>query len=736
MILKITAICVLILGTFSMNYSQAKMNASAQLFLNEVNKIDALDNSERISHLVQDYDLIKFNGQFYIGVLTLVDINLISKNELTTLGVINDTRLENLWTMRVPIIKFAEFIELQGIQYIEIGEPVSPLLVDAVPDARVDSVHLGLGDLSRAYTGKGVIVAIIDWGFDYTHPNFYDTAFNGLRLSRAWDQNKLSGPSPQGYSFGTEYLGQSQLLAAEQDTLYVFGPGSHGTHVAGIAGGTGAGTIHGGAAFESELIFISLRRDAPSLIDAFSYITNYAASVNKPYVVNMSFGSHLGPHDGTSLKNYGIDILHGPGKVFVGSAGNNGTATSNFHLDYDFSVNPSDTIKTVVGFDNVSDMFGQTLSMWGSAYSSFGAAIRIVNSSNQFIYETPFYHSSLQPFVNDTILIGVSDTLIIRIQSTGQHFLNNKPNIRMEVKKTGNYKVVLMATSEESHLHVWNNVRLNNRYTNWGVALTGGYPGALVGNNDYGLGEPGGVGKNVITVGSYRAQKPTGTGNFLYGQISSFSSKGPTVDNRTKPDITSTGGNVYSSVNSFDPTYNSSNFLTPVIFEGKTYGFISFSGTSMSGPMVAGIVALMLEAHPRMSATQVKEVLKATARLDQYTGVIGSGGHLQWGWGKANALAAVKAAELYSSIEEISIEENLFQMYPNPAQSEIVIQSNQGNSIHEITIYSLDGSVVEKINVSQLMNVTIPISSLSSGVYLISIQSDTKFEIKQLVVAK
>jgi minor extracellular serine protease Vpr len=714
-------------------FSQAKLNASANVFFNELKKVGNIDNQDLNQKFITDYDLIKINGVYHIGVLAIVDENNLSKNKVQDLNIINDTKLNQLWSMRVPIHHFGEFILLDGIKYIEIGEPVSPLLELCILDARVDSVHQGLGGLAQSYRGKGVIVAIIDWGFDYTHPNFYDTTFSDLRLSRAWDQNKLSGPAPNGYSFGTEYVGQSELLAGEQDTLYVFGPGSHGTHVAGIAGGTGAGTVHGGVATESELIFISLRRDAPSLIDAFSYVTNYAAQNNKPYVINMSFGSHLGPHDGTSLKNLGIDILHGPGKVFVGSAGNNGTTSNNFHLNYNFISNPNDTLKTVVGYENITDMFGQTLSMWGSAFSSFGAAIRLVDNSNNLVYETPFYHTSNQPFVNDTLLVGANDTLIIRIQSDDQHFLNNKSNIRLEVKRTGNYKVILLATSDNSDLHVWNNVRMNSRYTNWGVSLSSNYPGATAGDNDFGLGEPAGVGKNVITVGSYAAEKLLSNGNYTFGGLSGFSSKGPTVDLRVKPDITSTGSNVISSVNSFDPTYTI--YTSPIDFNGKTYGFRSFSGTSMSGPMVTGIVALMLEAYPNMSATQIKEVLKSTARLDQHTGTIGSAGHLQWGWGKANALAAIKSAELMSSVENISISENLFSIFPNPAKDRVELRmENEISKIIEINIFSINGTLVKKIPGNHMSRLVIHTSDFSSGSYIISVQTEQSFEMKKLII--
>lgn len=722
------------LFVFSIFYSfgqTASLNSSARMFLNELRQ--SIADPEKMAQLIIDYDIIRINGKYYIGVLALVNEDDLDISGYSQLALINDSQLKSLWSIRVPINNFHEFISLRGVEYIEVGEPVSPFLERELPSARIDSVHSGLGGLSNSYKGNGVVVAIIDWGFDYTHPVFYDSTLTNLRIVRAWDQNKLSGPPPSGYSFGTEYIGHQQLLAAGTDTTYVFGPISHGTHVAGIAGGSGGGTIYKGAAPEAELIFVSLRRDAPSLIDAFSYITNYAASVGKPFVVNMSFGSHLGPHDGTSLKNLGIDILHGPGKVFVGSAGNNGGGNSRFHLERDFSLTPGDTLKSVVGFANVDDMFGQTLSMWGSANSDFSVALRLVDNSNQLIYETPYYHSLQEPLLIDTIVTG-TDSLIIRIQSTAKHFLNDKPNIRLEVKKTGSNKLVLLVTSENTHLHIWNNVRMNSRYTNWGVPLTSNYPGAEEGNSEFGLGEPAGVGRNVITVGSYRAEM-FHNNNWYLGHLSSFSSQGPTVDYRTKPDIASTGDIVTSSVNSFD--YTQSDFVTTVEFNGVTYGFRNFSGTSMSAPMVTGIVTLMLQANPKLSATEAKEILKATARLDQHTGIIDSAGHLRWGWGKANALAAVKAAELLVKSPEISITENLFNIYPNPASNSITLSfDNSMLKLSVIEILSQDGKLVKRLSEDIYCGKTLDLSSLPSGIYIVRGESDKKFYFRRLVIAK
>jgi minor extracellular serine protease Vpr len=728
-------ICLLLSGLI---YAQPKLNAPGNFFLK---KLKEQPNQQKPdAAFIQEYDLILINGEYHIGVLGMVDLETINVSELLNLNVLNHTQIKDIWTFRVPLSSITAFCELSGLKYLEIAEPVSPYLNESVPSARIDSVHFGLGNLSQAYRGSGVVVAVIDWGFDYTHPVFYDDNLTELRLVRAWDQNKTIGDAPLDYGYGVEYIGQEALLIAQSDTDYVFGPGTHGTHVAGIAGGNGGGpdavfTVTGnpetefiGAAPESELIFISLKRDAPSLIDGFNYVKTYAESVNKPFVVNMSFGSHLGPHDGTDLKNIGIDNLHGAGSIFVGSAGNNGTG--NFHLDRDFT-QQGDTLKTVVNIHGSSD-WGQTLSMWGSANSSFSASISLANSNNEVVFQTPFYTSVDQPQIDSIMNVG-NGNLHIRVLSTAAFSTNNKPNIRLEVRNTTGLKIVLNAISEDTHLHIWSNARMQNRYTNWGSALGSNFPGAVAGNTDFGVGEPAGSGNNVITVGAYRAERPQPGGGFLYGAIANFSSKGPTVDGRTKPDISAGGVSVWSAVNSVNTTG-----AHPIDFNGGTYHFSQLSGTSMSGPLVAGIVALMLQANPQLTAVDAKEILKSTARLDQHTGDINENGTLNWGWGKANALAAVLAAEMISGTDDITIDPDFVQVFPNPATDVLnfnFLQATTGN-VH-IQLFDMSGKVVLQQNLNNSGTlVSISVHELPSGMYLSAISVDSKINFKRVMVIR
>jgi len=711
---------ILWLALPAVSSAQAQLCISTRHLLTDLARTTGVSEQGPVrppQQIIDEYGLEFRNGQWTVGALALVDPALAPHAELRELGVHVNSRIGNIWTMRIPLHRLTEVATVQGVRHIETGGKLSPELRNSRFDTRTDSVHAGLGGLSRAFTGKDVVIGIIDWGFDYTHPVFYDTSLTELRLAKAWDQNKTSGPHPAGYDYGASYESMDELLTAQEDTLYVFGPSSHGTHVGGIAGGNGAGTDHKGIAPEAELVFVSLRRDPVGFLDAATYIIDHAASVGKPCVINMSFGSHLGPHDGSSLENQAIDALSGQGRVFVGSAGNNGTAP--FHLSRDFTQN-ADTLFTEVRFGGPADAFGQTLSMWGSANSSFSVAIRMVNVQNETVYQTPFFHSAEEPLQTDTILLSDFDTLITRVAATAQVVFNDKPNIRMEVKRTGPLKVILVMVSNDSEIHIWNNVRMNNRYTNWGEPLVASYPNAEAGNTDYGLGEPAGVGRNVITVASHRAEAVTGNGTVIYGNLSNFSSRGPTVDGRTKPDISAPGQAVRSSVNSFNPQYENVTFGT-VFFNGRNYPFDNFSGTSMSAPAVTGVVALMLEANPQLTADEVKEIIRYTARIDDRTGDIGPEGTLDWGWGKVNALAAVLACDALASVgSPIRLQD--LTVRPNPTDGNLTLS---GIHARTVRVFDLNGRPVLETTVSAPSgSVTIDMGALPSGVYIIEATGD------------
>lgn len=719
---------ILLTAAVSTSSAQVRLSASTRMLMKEVASArEAADTRSAQERMAMLYDLEDRDGRWTVGAAALVDNERLDEQRLADMGVTIGSRMDGLVTLRVPLDRLPELFSVAGLKYLDTGFPVSPDLEHVWKDVRADSVHAGLGGSPNGYTGQGVVIAVIDWGFDYTHPVFRDTTFSTLRLTKAWDQNKNAGPAPAGFTFGTEYAGQQALLDAQQDTVYVFGPSSHGTHVAGIAGGNGAGSVNKGIAPDAELVFVSLRRDPASFIDAIHWIRQHAESVGKPFVVNMSFGSHMGPHDGTMLENQAMDQMAGPGRVFVGSAGNNGTG--NFHVKHTFN-NVADTLRTVVNFASGTGYWGQAIAVWGSPGHDFALSIRLTTNSNETRYETPWYLTAVDPSAIDTIVLAPGDTVIVRLAGESASMLNGKPNMVLQVRRTSSVKVVLQLAAPQGEVHLWNVQRLNNRFTNWGVAFANNYPGAVGGDNLYALGEPAGTGRSVITVGSHRAEQINIAGTLMFGTRSSYSSRGPTVDGRVKPDISGPGEAVRSSVNSFDPAQNNPPFTVEV--NGTLYPFATFSGTSMSAPAVTGVVALMLQANPWLSADQVKTIIKETARLDQRTGSIGPEGSLEWGWGKVDAMAAVLAAANFVSTRNVQADPEDVVAYPNPTDGLLQVA---GMDVDHVRMYSAKGALVMERDTRGIKGtLALPLSGYPQGTYLLELRNQQRVVYKRVVL--
>ncbi|MBK7382467.1 MAG: S8 family peptidase [Flavobacteriales bacterium] len=215
-----------------------------------------------------------------------------------------------------------------------------------------------------------------------------------------------------------------------------------------------------------------------------------------------------------------------------------------------------------------------------------------------------------------------------------------------------------------------------------------------------------------------RAEQYTGG-----GAIATFSSFGPTFDERAKPDITAPGVSVISSISLF--TDNSYTLAAVANFQGQDYPFAAFSGTSMSSPAVTGIVALILEADPTITAAEVHALLKATARTDNQTGTIPPGGSTRWGMGKVNAYRAV--SELLGVVSVPSISDTDILVWPNPARSILNISTGR-NGVALVTIMDIAGRVVRSARHADGNAIVMDVLDLPSGTYSIRVeQADRSF---------
>jgi hypothetical protein len=217
----------------------------------------------------------------------------------------------------------------------------------------------------------------------------------------------------------------------------------------------------------------------------------------------------------------------------------------------------------------------------------------------------------------------------------------------------------------------------------------------------------------------------------IYGDRSGFSSLGPTVDGRTKPDICGPGQQVRSSVNSFDPNY--ANAPNTVEVDGQTWPLATLSGTSMSAPAVTGVVALMLQANPQLSADQVKQIIKETARLDIRTGEIGPEGSLDWGWGKVDAMAAVLASVAVTSTPEVAVEPDGITVFPNPGEGVFQVA---GMDPVRVRVFNSAGQVVlfREGTAGAGTHATISLEGQPRGLYLVELSDRQRTVFKRLVL--
>lgn len=621
-------------------------------------------------------------------------------------------RVGDVVSFRVDAAHLNALAQVPGLAYAELAGKAAPTLDRLVKAARVDSVWSGIG-LPQPYTGRDVLIGITDWGFDYTHPMFYDTLLTGTRVRATWDQYRQAGPAPAAYGYGTELLTPEDLLAAQADTANIYGHALHGSHVAGIAGGSGAGTPYRGVAFEADYLFCTFLVDAAAVLDAFAWMRDIAQQDQKRLVVNMSWGLYyIGTLDGHSLLSQAIGQLAQEGVVFVNSAGNNGDV--DFHIRKDFT---GDTLHTRIAFDTQTgnpNGWGESITLWGPPGGAFSARLAITDNSNVTVEESPWYATAAQPAYLDSFLVAGSDTIHFDLTAEAAHPLNGRPHFRLRVQKpSGIWKAALHLTAAEGVVHAWNVVELTNGVGNWGEPFTAPAAGWTAGDNLYGISEPACT-EPLVTVAAYKSeymlgQSPQG------GQITAFSSFGPTLDERIKPDITAPGYNVISSINAF--TDNAYTPVTTVDFNGHSYPFARLSGTSMAAPAVTGIVALMLEADPTLTPAEVRALIQATARTDSHTGTIPPGGSTRWGMGKVNAYRAVQWALGLTAVP--GIDGPHLSTWPVPAAAEVNIASPFTGGTVRMMVLDATGRVVLDVLRPNAAVLTLRLDDRPAGLYAV-----------------
>jgi subtilisin family serine protease len=534
---------------------------------------------------------------------------------------------DGIVTADLPTTAISQLRSLRG-GHFELARPMKRELDISLPEMKGTLVHAG----PPAIRGTGVIIGIVDSGIDYQHGGFR-TPEGQTRIRAIWDQNLNARPNetpPAGFTYGVEYKMAriNQALAMQNPLTKVRHQDDdigHGTHVAGIAAGDGSDAGNGrppstfvGVAPEAEIILVSNKvttaalGDSVTTLEGVRYIFDTAAALARPCVVNMSQGDNIGPHDGTSPLEIGLDrLLNAPGRAFVKSAGNEGA--SNRHASGRLAQGASEQM----AFDiDVDDPTPETIDIWYGAADRFTFRIQPPGGSPSIAVT-----AGQEP---DPIVLPNGNHVIVT--STVDHPLNRQNRINVTLSPggtssiaSGRWNIVLTGATVAPNggtYHAWierghPSVTAEFVSANRGRGCTISIPG---------------TGHRIITAGSY-ATNGTSAGN-----LSSFSSRGPTRDGRQAPTLCAPGQVITSA---------------RARTEGSGSGpYLGMQGTSMAAPHVAGVVALMLSVNPALTQEEIKDRLQRTARSDAFTGP--SVNDDNWGRGKLDAQAAVRVATLDS----------------------------------------------------------------------------------------
>ncbi|MEM9462571.1 MAG: S8 family serine peptidase [Myxococcota bacterium] len=551
-------------------------------------------------------------------------------------------------TVSLPAAAVAELEAALGADtQLEIATRLTPRLDRSVTATRANLVHEGASPLPRAFTGADVLVGVIDAGLDLEHPAFRH-ADGSSRVVALWDQSLDAGSPPPGYDYG-RYCGADELAA--DDCPHVADQSEHGTHVTGIAAGSIVeGVPYYGIAPDADIAFANYSTEgelSTSLCDAVAWIFSVAKERGQPAVINMSLGTHQGPHDGSSLADACLDNLVGPGQIVVAAAGNEGQGTllptpeGNVQAQVHASGQATPAMPSTVRFIP-SFLAPQTLI---EAYFDDGAqpelTVGVVDAEGMTHWGTPFSSVGETP----PEYLDIDGVTLGPILMAGEMSASGAPAFGLLLLDENDDSAELglpwiIRVSGEGQFDMF----LDTTAAAGFVALD--EPGAAAVDSATTIGYPA-IASNVLAVASYvtRGQWSNETGDhtqvdFITGEPvvegarSGFSSMGPSRDPMVtglKPDIAAPGELIASALahahaDTVDPTR-----VLPD-------GYALFEGTSMASPAAAGAIALMLEADPELTTAEIRTIWDETADLSD-----GAARGEAWGRGRLDALASVEA---------------------------------------------------------------------------------------------
>ena len=630
---------------------------------------------------------------------------------LEALGVRILRHRENFLLAYVPSAVADEVVRLSGIKDITLDKGSVINLSKARAFSRVDEIHAGY-NLPHGYSGRGVVVGICDIGFDPSHPTF-DSRIKRLVCYREEEGARDLYDSPEEIS---------AFVTDNQDNW-------HATHVAGILAGADDSAGLRGVAPEADIVVTLSTLTNVGLLAGAEDIIEYARSVGKPAVINMSVGSYVGPHDGSTLFNAYLDLLGREALVCL-SAGNEGAHEN--ALDATFSDAFPSTGVQIVGTDWVFFKHeGGLVDVWSTDDAPVEICLGIWDEDlRQPVYRLPF--RVLDENIWGITSEGEDDVLtydaefaskfVGRIYATaGVDSRNGRWNATfrfdtetsikssnggwsryrpwLEFRGEKGRRVLVFADGLDTSLQYKLDGKTVRATTDWSVS-------------DLACGE------NLLCVGMYTTSAQTvmldgrvvDYPKLSVGTVNRASGYGTLLDGRVLPTVCAPGSMIVSACSNpyLEANSDFADLAEKSVTSDGTWYWAPNGGTSMSSPFTAGVLALWLEANPDLTISDVKNILSRT-NIRQYDDAENPRNGLGW----LNAVDGLRLALDPNGLENITTDRPRIEYRSgtltvvNPTDAPICVE-----------IFNLSGMSVKSFN-APAGSTSVPLS-LPPGIYLVS----------------
>lgn len=602
------------------------------------------------------------------------------------------------------------------------------------------------GDKHKAdiipYTGKGVIIGIVDGGIDPHHVTFLDSKQEYSRVKRFI----LTESAAESASKNLEmHIYSDEEVADAPADNHCNG---HGTHTTSIASGAWLGNDFYGVARDAELALVSmgdLLYD-DEIIGGMQAICDYATDQGKPCVMNFSLGSYIGPHDGTGAFSLAAKDVSDKGPIIVTSAGNAGEMR--ISILRDFSENP-DPLYTA--FYKYYKGTGENIYLDIRSSDTKSVELSFVAISHPYpaelMHKTAFIN--LDEIDSDVITILDTEDLDASVLPELAEYFSGKIEVEKGIyKPNGKYHVIVHA-----NLPTWStdsprlgvgvksdkgaNIRMYSESTD--ILGSGDIDGFTTGTNKETISDLA-VGDGVIGVGSTNTDRGEYTnldGETIYfadkgwGNTNDFtlpSSRGTSFDAKMEvlPQVLAPGTFIMAAVNG-NVAGNQSSRVLKQTYEGEDYYWGEYSGTSMSSPAVAGIIALWLEANPNLTRDDIIDIIAHTSKRQD----------IMQRYGEVAAYGEIDAYEgLKYILNNMSIKTNdgidlsrLMVRFLDDNNIECVVSNGDAKGL--VQLIAMDGRSYELGYVNGgTFNLTLP---NEKGIYILSIPT-TNGRISQKIV--